>query len=109
MRILHFISQLNAKIWVLHIYFFDHLFNPCSPYSASYQIVHNSLIDFHKFPGLQPNKGNSRVYFGGITDHDKATLYGLPGFQCGPLTVKYLGLSLISTKLTTSEFSLLID
>ena len=71
--------------------------------------MRNSLIEFHKFSGPQPSKGKSRVYFGGIADHDKASLSGLPVFQCGPLPVRYLGLSLISTKLTTSEFSPLID
>ena len=69
------------------------MFIPWSPYSVSYQIVHNSLIEFHKFSGLQPNKGKSRVYFGGIADHDKASLCGLPVFQCGPLPVRYLGVS----------------
>ena len=66
-------------------------------------------LSYIKFSGLQLNKGKSRVYFDGFADHDKAALCGLPGFQCGPLPVRYLGVPLIFTKLTTSEFSPLID
>ncbi|GFZ07474.1 hypothetical protein Acr_19g0004110 [Actinidia rufa] len=48
-------------------------------------------------------KGKSRVYFDDIADHDKAALCGLPGFQGGPLPVRYLGVPLIFTKLPASE------
>ena len=91
----------------MHIYFVDPMFIPCSPYSASYQIVHFSLIELHIFSGLQLNQGKSRVYFDGFADHEKAALCGLLGFQCGPLPVRYLRVPLIFTKLTASESLLL--
>ncbi|GFY82879.1 TCP-1/cpn60 chaperonin family protein [Actinidia rufa] len=94
---------------ITHICFADDLFILCSPDYASFHIVHNAPLEFHKFSGLQPNGGKSKVYFGGIPEQVKAALCGLLGFQCGTLLVRYLGVPLISTNLTIGDYSPLID
>ena len=87
----------------------DDLFILCFPDSQPFQIVHNALMEFHKYSGLQPNRTKSRILIAGVPDSEIPALCDLMGFQLGNVPFRYLGVPLISSQLSVSDCSLIID
>lgn len=58
---------------------------------------------------MLPNNNKSRVFIAGVSEPKKIRLCSLMGFQLGSLPVRYLGVPLISTKLSASDCAPLIS
>ena len=93
---------------ISHICFADDLFILCHADLQSIQIIQQSLMEFHKFSGLLPNKSKSKVYTSGANEV-KTEICHMLGFRSGELPVKYLGVPLISTKLAAADCQPLIE
>ena len=59
--------------------------------------------------GLLPNHGKSSVFVAGRHPHFQEAVRDLFHFQVGELPVRYLGVPLLSTKLTISNCKPLVD
>ena len=58
---------------------------------------------------MQVNKQKSVVFLVGVNENIKSTILNITGFSLGSLPVKYLGVPLISSKLTHSDCLPLMD
>ncbi|CAL1377701.1 unnamed protein product [Linum trigynum] len=67
------------------------------------------LDDFYCLSGLRCNPEKSQLFCGGITDLDRDSLSIHTGFSVGALPVRYLGVPLISGKLSRVDCQVLVD
>ena len=86
-----------------HICFADDIFIFAMGNATSVEIIMDELVKFEAFSGMQVNKQKSVVFLAGVSDNVKATILNMTGFSMGSLPVKYLGVPLISTKLSHSD------
>ena len=63
----------------------------------------DELKRFACFSGLQANKQKSAVFLAGVSDEVKNDLLNTTGFSLGRFPMKYLGVPLISTRLTHGD------
>ena len=92
-----------------HICFVDDIFIFAKGNATSVEIIMDELAKFEAFSGMQVNKQKSAVFLVGVNDNVKATILNMTGFSIGSLPVKYLGVPLISTKLSHSDCIPLMD
>ena len=92
-----------------HLCFADYIFIFAKGNATSVQITMDELEKFDTFSGLQVNKQKSAVFLAGINDSVKATILSMTGFSLRSLPVKYLGVPLISSKLSHSNCQPLLD
>ncbi|XP_050222539.1 uncharacterized protein LOC126672629 [Mercurialis annua] len=92
-----------------HLCFVDGMFIFSNGDSKSIQIVKDSLITFSKVSSLSPNHQKSTILFNGVSLHVKNEILRIIGFQEGCFPVKYLGLPLITTRLTKDHCESLIQ
>ena len=97
------------QIKLSHLCFADDLFIFAKGNVDSVQITLDELTKFEAFSGMHVNKQKSAIFFAGIEDSVKATLLGMTGFSPGSLPMKYLGVPLISSKLSHSNCQPLLD
>ena len=64
---------------------------------------------FERFSGLQVNKQKGVVFLTGVNDDVKYDLLNATGFSLGSFPLKYLGVPLISTRLSHSDYQPLLD
>jgi hypothetical protein len=69
----------------------------------SIRIMRNALDDFAGLSGLVINPEKSLVFLSGVHNELKTSLQDLLGFRLGSLPIRYLGVPLISTRLTYSN------
>lgn len=72
-------------------------------------MISSTLKHFQDVLGLRPNLQKSAVYFSGVEQSEKQYIIQTLGFEEGSLPVKYLGILLISTKLTKEHCQVLIS
>ena len=92
-----------------HLCFADDIFLFSKGNATSVQITMDELIKFEAFSGMQVNKQKSVVFLARINDSVKATILNMSGFSLGSLPVKYLGVPLISSRLSHSDCQPLLD
>ena len=92
-----------------HICFANDIFIFAEANVTSVEIIMDELEKFEAFYGMQVNKQKSDVFFVGVNDNVKATILNMTRFSMGSLPVKYLGVPLISTKLSHSDCIPLMD
>ncbi|XP_058216995.1 uncharacterized protein LOC131327886 [Rhododendron vialii] len=92
---------------ISHVVFADDLFILSSALEKSLHIIFQTLKDFHGFFGMQPNLLKSAIYFAGVPSTTQQELSQLLGIPVGQLPVQYLGVPLISTRLTSSDSAVL--
>ena len=97
------------QIKLSHLCFADDLFLFAKGNVDSIQITMDELTKFEAFSGMQVNRQKSAVFLAGIEDSVKATILGMTGFNLGSLPMKYLGVPLISSKLSHSDCQPLLD
>ena len=97
------------QIKLLHLCFADDLFLFAKGNMDSVQIMLDDLAKFEAFFGMQVNKEKSAVFLTGIHDSVKATILERTGFSLGNLPMKYLGVPLISSKLSHSDCQPLLE
>ena len=104
--VLHPRFDLHPKckqIKLSHLCFADDLFLFAKGNVDSVQITLDELAKFEAYSGMHVNKQKSAVFLAGIEDSVKATILGMTGFSLGSLPMKYLGVPLISSKLSHSD------
>ncbi|XP_062100714.1 uncharacterized protein LOC133806637 [Humulus lupulus] len=89
---------LCKSLNLINLCFADDLLVVCKANSSSIQIIQHSLEEFSAASVLVINKSKSRVYFGGISDQDKAGLLNIFQLKEGEFPMTYLGLPLRPTK-----------
>ena len=99
----------SPQIKISHLCFADDLFLFAKGNVDSVQITLDELTKFEAFSGMQVNKQKSDVFLAGIDDSVKATILDMTGFSMGRLPMKYLGVALISSKLSHSDCQPLLD
>ena len=75
----------------------------------SVNLLHKALHEFYTVSGLQPNKEKSSVFIASRHPRFLEDISSLFQFQVGELSIRYLGVPLISTKLNTSHCKPLVD
>ena len=75
----------------------------------SVQITMDELTKFKAFSGMQVNKEKSDVFLAGIDDSVKAIILNMTRFSLGSVPMKYLGVPLISSRFSHSDFQPLLD
>ena len=97
------------KTKLTHLCFADDLLLFCGGSLTSVKILHNALQEFYSLSGLHPNNGKSNVFIAGRNQAYMEAVRDLFQFQVGELPVRYLGVPLLSTKLTISNCKPLVD
>ena len=69
----------------------------------------DELSNFESLSGLQVNRRKSAALMAGVSENVKNDILSTTGFVMGRLPLKYLGVPLISTRLTHSDCQPLID
>lgn len=75
----------------------------------SVKVVKEAMDKFSAISGLHPNIGKSIVFFGNVQDHVKQQILDILPFKIGTLPVSYLGVPLITKKLSFTDCKCLID
>ncbi|GJV27431.1 RNA-directed DNA polymerase, eukaryota, reverse transcriptase zinc-binding domain protein [Tanacetum coccineum] len=68
-----------------------------------------TLEEFSKYSGLKANMGKSNVFFSGMNDVEQQVILDLIPFAVGRLRVKYLGVPLITKKITKADCKPMIE
>ena len=97
----------NPKL--VHLSFVDDLMIFCSSHLESLQAINDILAHFSSVSGMYINDGKSAIFFPGTNDEDKQFILSLLRFDEGKLSVKYLGVPLISTRLKREHCTILVD
>ena len=86
-----------------HLCFADDMFLFSGGTLSSVQVFMDELSRFERFSGLQVNKQKSAIFLAGVPDEVKNDLLIATGFSLGRFPMRYLGVPLISTRLTHSD------
>ena len=89
--------------------FADDLLLFCHADSASIGALKRGTEMFGRLLGLKANQNKSNMFISSKARPDSATLSQMVGFPMGQLPVRYLGVSLITSKLTISDCKPLLD
>ena len=81
----------------------------CGNCLSSTQTLKLALQDFSALSGLEPNNSKSSIFLAGADDHYKSEILDIFGYTAGYLPMKYLGVPLITTRLTTNDCKILVD
>ena len=92
-----------------HICFADDISIFAKGNETSVEVIMDEMAKFETFSGMQVNKQKSAVFLAGVNDNVKATILNMTRFSMGRLPVKYLGVPLISTKLSHLDCLPLMD
>ena len=69
----------------------------------------DELAKFEAFSGMQVNKQKSAVFLAAIDDSVRDAILDMTGFRLGSFPIKYLGVPLISSKLSHSDYQPFLD
>ena len=97
------------EVKLTHVCFADDIFLFSSGTSSSVQVIMDELNKFENFSGLQVNKQKSVIFLSGVNGEVKNDILNITGFSMGSLPMKYLGVPLISTRLSHCDCQPLID
>jgi mannosylglycoprotein endo-beta-mannosidase len=86
-----------------HLCFADDLMLFCRADIDSVQVLKTSLDSFSMISGLNINLAKSSLYLSGIDANRKSTITGMLGIQEATLPVRYLGVPLLSSRLTHTD------
>ena len=97
------------KAKITHLCFADDLIIFCGSKLESATILKQALDIFFSLSGLSANEEKSQIYVAGKDQAYRNTLLGLFGFQEGSLLARYLGVPLISSKLSSKDCKNLVE
>ena len=92
-----------------HLCFADDLMIFCYADEYSIRRVNLALQEFFELSGLKANHLKSTVFMSGISDEEKLKFVGILGFKEEKLPIKYLGVPLITKKLSYGDCKTLIE
>ncbi|WMV25639.1 hypothetical protein MTR67_019024 [Solanum verrucosum] len=73
------------------------------------KLLNEAFLRFSKASGLHANLENSSLYIAGVADHTKEELLKELGYVAGVQPFRYLGVPLVSKKLSVNQFLPLIE
>ena len=91
------------EIKLTHVSFADDIFLFAGGTTSSVRFIMDELNRFENFSGLQVNKEKSAIFLAGICDAIRNEMLNITGFSLGRLPMKYLGIPLLSTRLSHSD------
>ncbi|XP_050217893.1 uncharacterized protein LOC126668754 [Mercurialis annua] len=94
---------------IKHMSFADDLFIFCKSEIRSIKQIARVLQHFYGVSGLQINEQKSCIYFSGVHESVKSCILMEMGFIEGTLPIKYLGVPLISKRLSKEDCNGLIE
>ena len=97
------------KAKITHLCFADDLIIFCGGKLESATILKQALDIFFSLSGLSANEEKSQIYIAGKDNAYRNALLRLFGFQEGSLPARYLGVPLISSKLSSKDCKNLVD
>ncbi|CAL1407738.1 unnamed protein product [Linum trigynum] len=97
------------QIGLTHLSFADDLLIFSEGSGQALKGIRKVLDAFYQLSGLQCNLDKCEVFFGGFAHQFKSTALQVSSFKEGKLPVRYLGLPLISGKLSSVECAVLVD
>ncbi|GKV04570.1 hypothetical protein SLEP1_g16719 [Rubroshorea leprosula] len=92
-----------------HLIFADDIMLFCKADEESTGLMMQKFEEFARVSGLEVNRMKSQVFFSGVREGQKVALIQKLGFAEGQLPVRYLGLPLISKKLSPGACQPIID
>lgn len=92
-----------------HLIFADDLMIFSKANKESLEAINNTLRRFSKIFGLHVNKEKSTQIFAGVTTKMSEQLRQVTGFTLGALPMQYLGVPLVSGRLSYQECSSIVD
>ena len=96
-------------IKLTHVSFADDIFLFAGGTTSSVRVIMDELNRFENFSGLQVNKQKGAIFLAGISDTIMNEMLNITGFSLGKLPMKYLGVPLLSTRLSHNDCQPLID
>lgn len=96
-------SQVNKSLKLTHICFTDDLLNFSAAQVDSFHVIKSVLVEFEGLSGLRANPNKSLAFCAGISGKDKETLLSLLQMSEGTLPVRYLGVPLITKRLSAVD------
>ncbi|XP_038995731.1 uncharacterized protein LOC120120046 [Hibiscus syriacus] len=97
------------KIELTHLSFADDLLIFCKGNLHSVLGVISVLDCFYKYSGLKLNAGKCEIFTAGVSAHNLDSIISYTGFKQGRLPVRYLGVPLVTRKLTDKDCQALLD
>ena len=97
------------KTAITHLCFADDLMLFCGNSFSSAHTLKQALQDFSALSGLEPNHSKSSIFIAGKDDHYKRGILNIFGFPEDSLPMRYLGVPLITTRLTSNDCKSLVD
>ncbi|KAL0402454.1 UNVERIFIED_CONTAM: hypothetical protein Slati_4275300 [Sesamum latifolium] len=97
------------ELEILNLCFVDDVLLFCRADIPSVQTFKDALCEFAALSGLQVNAQKSQIILSRSVQQDKQQIVDLLGFQEGPLPIKYLGIPLVSSRLTNAGCSTLVQ
>jgi hypothetical protein len=91
-----------------HLCFADDLLIFSAASMNSIQLIKKVLYEFEDLSGLKANPAKSLVFCAGISDRDKGAVLDLLHMSEGTLPVRYLGVPLITKRLSAVERDILV-
>jgi hypothetical protein len=85
---------------IIHLSFADDLMLFCKANLESMKIIQDALDNFSCISGLTINHDKSLVFLSGVKDDLRTAIVNCLGFKQGTLLVNYLGVPMISSRLT---------
>lgn len=93
----------TKDIKLSHIIFDDDVLLFCKAEKDSVDILMKGVNKFSSISGLKPNVQKSTCFFGNAKQSEKLNILAATGFSEGTLPMRYLGLPLITGKLTSHD------
>ena len=97
------------KIGITHLCFADDLLIFSKGHLNSIIGIQNVLNMFYAFSGLQLNCTKSELYAAGIKGDELQEIHQVTGFKIGTLPVRYLGVPLVTKRLSERDCGPLIE
>ena len=88
---------------VSHLIFADDLFLLSTAKSRSMNVMNSVLLEFTALSSLSPNLHKSEILLLGVSDEEGMELCKILAMKRGYLPIKYLGVPLLSTKLSLKD------
>lgn len=96
-------------VQLMHLFFADDVFLFCHADRSSVSMLKRGLDIFSYWSGLFPNKNKSEVFFSGGDSSIRNRIFWAFGFQEGKLPVRYLGVPIISSRLSKADCTTLTE
>nr|GEX28763.1 hypothetical protein [Tanacetum cinerariifolium] len=81
----------------------------CHGDNGSVEVVKKSLDDFSQVSGLHPNMNKSTIFFRILNECERARILNIMPFAMGKLPMKYLGVTILSQRLSITNCQVLLD